>query len=39
LPTQDDHRKKHDEVQRLTDQTIKEIDAALHHKESEIMQV
>jgi ribosome recycling factor len=39
LISQDDHRKKHDEVQRLTDQTIKEIDAALQHKEAEIMQV
>jgi ribosome recycling factor len=36
---QDEHRKKHDEVQRLTDQTIKEIDALLEHKEGEIMQV
>jgi ribosome recycling factor len=36
---QDDHRKKHDEVQKLTDQTIKEIDALLQHKEGEIMQV
>jgi ribosome recycling factor len=36
---QDEHRKKHDEVQKLTDQIIKEIDALLHHKEAEIMQV
>jgi ribosome recycling factor len=36
---QDEHRKKHDEVQKLTDQVIKEIDAALQHKEAEIMQV
>jgi ribosome recycling factor len=36
---EDDHRKKHDEVQKLTDSTIKEIDAALQHKEAEIMQV
>lgn len=36
---QDEHRKKHDEVQKLTDQIIKEIDAALQHKEAEIMQV
>jgi ribosome recycling factor len=36
---EDDHRKKHDEVQKLTDATIKEIDAALQHKEVEIMQV
>jgi ribosome recycling factor len=36
---QDEHRKKHDEVQKLTDQTIKEIDALLEHKEAEIMQV
>lgn len=36
---QDEHRKRHDEVQRLTDQTIKEIDALLAHKEGEIMQV
>lgn len=36
---EDDHRKKHDEVQKLTDQTIKDIDEALQHKETEIMQV
>jgi ribosome recycling factor len=36
---EDEHRKKHDEVQKLTDATIKEIDAALQHKEVEIMQV
>ncbi len=36
---QDEQRKKHDEVQKLTDQTIKDIDAALEHKEAEIMQV
>ena len=36
---QDEHRMKHDEVQKLTDQVIKEIDAALQHKEVEIMQV
>ena len=36
---EDEHRKKHDEVQKLTDQMIKDIDDALQHKESEIMQV
>jgi ribosome recycling factor len=39
LISEDDHRKKHDEVQKLTDSTIKEIDAALQHKEADIMQV
>lgn len=36
---EDEHRKQHDEVQKLTDKTIKEIDDALVHKESEIMQI
>jgi ribosome recycling factor len=36
---EDEHRKRHDEVQKLTDLTIKKIDAALQHKETEIMQV
>jgi ribosome recycling factor len=37
--SEDDHRKKSDEVQKATDNTRKEIDAALAHKEAEIMQV
>jgi len=36
---QDEHRKLGDELQKLTDTNIKEIDAALHGKEQEIMQV
>lgn len=37
--SQDDHRHKSDELQKLTDQTIREIDEALAHKDAEIMQV
>ena len=36
---QDDHHTKGDELQKLTDSHIKDIDAALHAKEQEIMQV
>ncbi len=36
---QDEHRTKGDELQKLTDQHIKDIDTALHTKEQEIMQV
>ncbi len=36
---QDEHKKHADEVQKATDATIKEIDAALHGKEQEILQV
>ena len=36
---QDEHHTKGDELQKLTDQHIKDIDAALHSKEQEIMQV
>ena len=36
---QDDHHTKGDELQKLTDANIKDIDAALHAKEQEIMQV
>jgi ribosome recycling factor len=39
LMSEDDHRHKADEVQKMTDETIKEIDAALNAKEHEIMQV
>ena len=39
LISEDDQRKKSDEVQKATDNTMKEIDAALAHKEAEIMQV
>jgi ribosome recycling factor len=37
--SQDDHRHKSDEVQKLTDQHIKKIDELLAQKEKEIMQV
>ncbi|MEQ9811378.1 MAG: ribosome recycling factor [Azospirillaceae bacterium] len=37
--SQDEHKRQSDEVQRLTDDTIKEIDALLSAKEAEIMQV
>ena len=37
--SEDDHRTKGEELQKLTDQNIKDIDAALHNKEQEIMQV
>jgi ribosome recycling factor len=36
---QDEHHTKGDELQKLTDQHISDIDAALHAKEQEIMQV
>ena len=39
LMSEDDHKRKAEEVQKATDQTIKDIDAALAHKEAEIMQV
>ena len=39
LISEDDHKKKAEEVQKMTDETIKEVDAALKHKEAEIMQV
>lgn len=37
--SQDDQHAKGDELQKLTDANIKDIDAALHAKEQEIMQV
>ncbi len=37
--SEDEHRDKSDEVQKMTDETIKEIDLALKTKEGEIMQV
>lgn len=37
--SEDDHRKNSAKVQELTDKVIHEIDASLHAKESEIMQV
>jgi len=37
--SQDEHHSKGEELQKLTDQHIKDIDAALHAKEQEIMQV
>ncbi|HEX4105431.1 MAG TPA: ribosome recycling factor [Rhizomicrobium sp.] len=36
---QDEHRTKGDELQKLTDSHVKDIDNALHTKEQEIMQV
>jgi ribosome recycling factor len=36
---QDEHRTKGDELQKLTDAHVKDIDTALHTKEQEIMQV
>ena len=36
---QDEHHKHGDELQKITDAHIKEIDSALHNKEQEIMQV
>ena len=39
LMSEDDHRKKADEVQKMTDDTIKDIEQVLKHKEQEIMQV
>ena len=37
--SQDDHRHKADEIQKMTDNHIKEVDNLLEHKEKEIMQV
>jgi ribosome recycling factor len=37
--SEDDHRTKGEELQKLTDANIKDIDTALHTKEQEIMQV
>jgi len=37
--SEDDHRKKSDQVQKLTDETINQIDSLLSSKEAEIMQV
>jgi ribosome recycling factor len=37
--SEDDHHTKGEELQKLTDQHIKDIDASLHNKEQEIMQV
>ena len=39
LMSEDDHKDKADEVQKITDDTVKDIDAALKVKEAEIMQV
>jgi ribosome recycling factor len=39
LMSEDEHRDKADEVQKMTDETIREIDAALATKEGEIMQI
>src|SRR5262245_6686110 len=39
LISEDDHRDKSTDVQKMTDETIREIDAALKTKEGEIMQV
>jgi ribosome recycling factor len=37
--SEDEHRSKGEDVQKLTDQTIRDVDAAVAHKEAEIMQV
>ena len=37
--SEDEHHQYHDEVQKLTDSFIGQIDEALHHKQDEIMQV
>jgi ribosome recycling factor len=37
--SQDDHRRLHDEVQKLTDRYIKQVDDTLTHKEKDILQV
>jgi ribosome recycling factor len=37
--SEDEHRQHAEEVQKVTDQVIKEIDEALQHKDAEIMQV
>src|SRR4029078_2750025 len=39
LMSEDDHRHRAEEVQKMTDETVKEIDTTLHVKEGEIMQV
>jgi ribosome recycling factor len=39
LMSEDEHRDRAEEVQKMTDETVKEIDAALAAKENEIMQV
>ena len=36
---EDDEKLWHDEIQELTDAAIKKIDAALHAKQDEIMQI
>ncbi len=37
--TEDEERKAHDRIQKLTDDYIKQIEAALEHKEKDIMEV
>lgn len=37
--SQDEHKKHNTEIQSVTDEAIKSVDDALHHKEQEIMQV
>jgi ribosome recycling factor len=37
--TEDEERKAHDRVQKLTDDFIKQIEDALSHKEKDIMEV
>jgi ribosome recycling factor len=39
LISEDEHKEKSDDVQKMTDDTIKDMDAALKVKEAEIMQV
>jgi ribosome recycling factor len=39
LATEDDERRAQDDVQKLTDRTVSEIDKLVHSKEAEIMAV
>ncbi|HEY2624437.1 MAG TPA: ribosome recycling factor, partial [Dyella sp.] len=37
LITEDDERKAEDEIQKLTDRFVKDVDSAVKHKEEELM--
>jgi len=37
--TQDEHRRLNEDVQKLTDRLIKQVDETLAHKEKDILQV
>ena len=39
LVTEDDDRKAEDEIQKLTDRSVKEVDGVVKHKEDELMQL